>query len=73
MSSLLFTDTHCYSFRDNRKNTPCCVASTKDVRDAFRRFRGRFPDRYDYHHAQVTVHFLFFCLASLYAVRKLNF
>jgi len=39
--------------RDSRGRTPYLVASTKDVRDAFRRFMAAEPDRWDYSAAGV--------------------
>ncbi|XP_076439741.1 tRNA endonuclease ANKZF1-like isoform X2 [Babylonia areolata] len=39
--------------RDKSGKTPYSVAGTKDVRNAFRRFRGNHPDHYDYDAAQI--------------------
>ncbi|XP_070211217.1 tRNA endonuclease ANKZF1-like isoform X1 [Littorina saxatilis] len=39
--------------RDGGGKTPYITASNKDVRNAFRRFRGEHPDQYDYEAAQI--------------------
>ena len=41
-------------FRDSSGKTAYNIAVTKDSRNAFRRFRGKHPDRYDYEAAQVS-------------------
>ena len=40
--------------RDCSGKTAYSTAASKDVRNAFRRFRGVHPDRYDYVSAQVS-------------------
>lgn len=42
-----------FVYRDNKGRTPYIVAPDKDTRNAFRKYMGDNPDRYDYKKAQV--------------------
>jgi len=34
---------------------PYCVCPNKEARNSFRRFRAKYPERYDYDKAQVSL------------------
>ena len=44
----------CILPRDGRGKLPYSLAASKEVRDVFRRFMAKYPDRYDYKLTQVS-------------------